>query len=140
MRDQASLLNPVTALAPAAVGDNTAAVGAIIDRSGFDSLTYVINLGSIADANCTFAVKVEEGNASNLSDAADAAAASLIGTVTLAGFQYDSDNKTRKLGYVGNKRYTRITITPSGNSSDALIGCVAVLGNPALAPTTNPPA
>ena len=30
-----------------------------------------------------------------------------------AGFQFDSDNQVRKLGYVGNKRYTRLTITPA---------------------------
>jgi hypothetical protein len=54
-------------------------------------------------------------------------------------FQFDDDNETRKLGYKGNKRYTRLTITPVGNASAALLAAVAVLGHPQIAPTANPP-
>jgi hypothetical protein len=55
---------------------------------------------------------------------------------TAAGFQFDDDNEVRKLGYVGNKRYTRLTITPAANASATLIAAVAVLGNPDSAPVT----
>lgn len=137
------LFNAVTlkrAISPVSVADNTAQVGQIIDRQGFESVTYAIALGSIADADATFAVTIDEGNDSGLSDAAAVAAADLLGTTTLAGFQYDSDNACRKLGYIGAKRYTRLTITPTGNASAALLAAVAILGHAANKPTANPPA
>jgi hypothetical protein len=126
-------------LSPVSVADTTAQVGEIVDRQGYESVTYVIATGSIADADATFTVLLEEGDAANLSDAAAVADADLLGTEVLAAFQFDDDNEVRKLGYVGNKRYTRLTITPAANASAALLSAVAVLGCPHLAPTPNPP-
>lgn len=140
MRDLMNNVNIKRVLSPVSVADNTAQVGQIIDRQGYDSLTYVIATGSIADADATFTVLLEEGDASNLSDAAAVADADLIGTEVLAAFQFDDDNECRKLGYKGNKRYTRLTITPVANASAALLAAVAVLGHPAVVPTANPPA
>lgn len=140
MRDMMNLIDVKRVLSPVSVGDNTAQVGQIIDRRGFESLTYIIATGSIADADATFTVLLEEGNVANLSDAAAVADADLIGTEALAGFQFDDDNECRKLGYTGSKRYTRLTITPSGNASAALVSAVAVLGDPTATPTANPPA
>jgi hypothetical protein len=42
----------------------------------------------------------------------------------------------RKLGYIGNKLYTRLTVTPANNASAALLSAVAVLGHPRSAPVT----
>jgi hypothetical protein len=139
MRDLMNNIHVKRVLSPVSVADTTAQVGEIIDRQGYDSLTYVIATGSIADADATFTVLLEEGDAANLSDAAAVADADLIGTEALAAFQFDDDNEVRKLGYKGNKRYTRLTITPVANASAALLSAVAVLGHPALAPTANPP-
>lgn len=139
MRDMMNIIDVKRVISPVSVADNTAQVGQIIDRRGFDALTYVIAAGSIADADATFTVLLEEGDAANLSDAAAVADADLIGTELLAGFQFDSDNQCRKLGYKGARRYTRLTITPVGNASAALIAAVAVLGSPERSPTANPP-
>lgn len=127
------------AISPVSVADNTAAVSQIIDRRGYDSLTFAILTGSLADADATFTVLVEDGDAANLSDAAAVPDAELLGTEALAGFQFDDDNETRKIGYAGIKRYVRLTITPVNNASAALIAAVAILGHPSLAPTANPP-
>lgn len=139
MKDGFSNIHPLRCISPVSVADTTPLVGQIIDRQGFESLTYVISTGSIADADATFTVLLEDGDAANLADAAAVAGANLIGTAALAGFQFDDDNKTRKLGYVGGKRYTRLTITPIANASAAVISAVAILGHPQLAPTANPP-
>lgn len=140
MRDLMSNIDPRVALAPVVVTDNTAQVCSIIDGQGFDSMTYIIATGTLADADATFAVLLEEGDASNLSDAAAVADADLVGTEALAGFTFAADAKTRKLGYRGTKRYTRMTITPSGNSGNAPLAVVAIAGHPQHAPTANPPA
>lgn len=136
------LFNNITlkrVISPVSVADNTAQVGQIIDRKGFNSLTYGIVTGSLADADATFAVLLEEGDAANLSDAAAVADADLLGTEALASFLFSDDDKCFKLGYKGNKRYTRLTITPAANASAGLFMAVAILGHPESAPTANPP-
>ena len=140
MKDLANNIHVARAIAPVSVSDNTAQVSQIIDRRGYDSLTFLIAAGSLADADVTFTVLVEDGDNSGLSDAAAVADAELLGTELLAGFQFDDDNEPRKIGYLGAKRYVRLTITPANNASAALLSAVAVLGHPSLAPTANPPA
>lgn len=126
-------------ISPVSVADTTAQVGQVIDRQGYGAVTYLIATGSIADADATFTVLLEESDASGSGYAA-VADADLLGTEALAGFQFDDDNECRKLGYIGNKRYTRLTVTPVANASAALLSAVAVLSSPAIAPTANPPA
>ena len=140
MKDLLNNINLKRVISPVSVADNTAQVGQIIDMQGYSSLTYVIATGSIADADATFTVLLEEDDDSAMGTATAVADADLLGTEALAGFQFDDDNECRKLGYIGGKRYTRLTITPSNNASAALLSAVAVLGNPWSAPTANPPA
>lgn len=127
------------AISPVSVADNTAQVSQIIDTQGYKSLVFAIATGSLADADATFVVLVEHGDAANLSDGAAVSDDMLNGTEALAGFQFDDDNECRKIGYRGDKRYVRLTITPANNTSAALIAAIAVL-EPLNAPAANPPA
>jgi hypothetical protein len=122
------------AISPVSVADTTAQVSQILDTANFAANELVIATGSIADADATFTVLIEEGDASNLSDAAAVADADLLGTEALAGFQFDDDNETRKIGYIGSKRYLRATITPVGNASAALLSAVWVQAGARVAP------
>lgn len=134
MRDNYNNSSVVRAISPVSVADTTAQVSQIIDRRGFDSLLFAIATGSIADVDATFTVLIEDGDVSSLSDAAAVVDAELLGTELLAGFQFDDDNETRKIGYIGNKRYVRMTITPVANASAALISAVAILSHASLQP------
>ena len=145
MRDLISNIQVKRAISPVSSADNTALVSQIIDRQGYDSLAFLIAIGSIGDADATFAVLVEHDDAAGFGTAAAVADADLVsqtnGTApeAAAGFQFDDDNEVRKIGYLGSKRYVRLTITPTGNSgtpSAALIAALAVLGNPEHAPVT----
>lgn len=123
------------AISPVSVADTTAQVSQIIDTAGFHGLEFVIATGSIADADATFAVTLDEGDVSNLSDAASVASANLDGTLAAAGFQFDDDNETRKIGIKElTKRYYRLTITPTANASAALLSAVAILSQPRKGP------
>lgn len=140
MRDEFNCINPVKLFAPAAaVTDNTALVSSWIDRRGFEAVTCVLQAGSLADADATFATTIEHADASDQADAEAVPAAQLLGTTALASFTFADDNKVKKLGYVGNKRYVRVTITPSGNTGNAFFAGTVLLGEPAIAPTANPP-
>jgi len=141
MRDLANNIHLARAISPAVAGAaDSPLVSEIIDRRGYDSLVFAILAGSLADANATFAVLVEDGDESDLSDAAAVADEELNGTEALAALTFADDNEPRKIGYVGSKRYVRLTVTPSGNTGDVYLSAIAVLGHPELRPTANPPA
>jgi len=114
-------------IAPQAVSDNTAVVSAIIDTAGYPYVEIGLLTGSIADADATFAVLVEDGDDSGLSDAAAVADANLQGTEAEAAFQFDDDNEVRRIGLRPQKRYAQVTITPTGNASAAQIAAFAIL-------------
>lgn len=107
------------------VSDNTAQVGVVQDHRGSKSHTYVINIGAVADADATFTTLLEESDVSNSGFTA-VADADMIGTEAQASFQFDSDNSVRTLGYIGAKRYTRLTITPANNTGAASFSSVCI--------------
>ena len=137
MRDQSNLVHPVPAIVPALNTNSDAAiVSAIIDRKGFESLTFLAIYGTQTDAGCTTAWTMEHGDVSNLSDTAAVAAPDFIGTLAAMATAQTDDIECRKIGYCGPKRYVRITCTPSGNAAgDIPLAVVALLGNPASSPT-----
>jgi hypothetical protein len=152
LRDLVNLIDPKTALAPVAVAlaDDTAQVCSIIDGQDAGSITYLISLGTLADANATFAVTMEHGDTSNLADTAAVTAADLIGETGSAGattatalanasFTFAADGLVRKIGYSGNKRYTRMTITPTGNTGNAPMAVIVLRGHLTSQPAANPP-
>lgn len=123
----------------AATTDNTAWVSEILDTRSYSAVAFLILIGALADSDATFTVLFEEGDDASLSDNSAVADADLIGTEALAGFQFDDDNECRKIGYVGSKRYVRVTITPAGNTGNAFCaGCW--IGTPLDKPAANPPA
>lgn len=115
-------VNPVLHSDPA---DNTAAVGIVQDHRGSKSHTYVIHAGTLADADATFTALLEESDSSG-SGFAPVDDAYLLGTESLASFQFDGDNTTKTLGYIGYKRYTRLTITPAANAGAASFSAVCI--------------
>lgn len=138
MRDIMNSLHPVLARAPqAAVTDNTAMVFTAVDLKGYDSAMLVLLHGTNADADATYTVLVEDSDDNVTYAAVDDVY--LNGTEVLAGFQFDDDNEVRKVGYHGSKRYVRVTVTPSGNTGNAFVAGVWILGHPSRQATANPP-
>jgi hypothetical protein len=118
----------------AAVADNTPQVSNIIDNALFDSLTFVLVTGTLSDADASFTTLIEESNAANMSGANAVADEDLIGTEVGASFTFADDDKVLKLGYKGNKRYTRVTVTPANNTGNLFLAGVAILGHPRTRP------
>jgi len=121
-----------------ATGD-AAVVSQIIDMQGIDALVFAIATGSLADADATFTVLIEESDDSGMSGASAVADADLLGTEALASFTFGGDDKCFKIGYKGSKRYVTCTITPANNTGAALL-CVIAITVPQLLPAANPPA
>jgi len=106
---------------------------------GVGALVFAVATGSLADADATFVVLVQESDDSGMSGATDVADADLLGTEALASFTFASDDKCFKVGYKGSKRYVTCTITPANNAAAALL-CIIAITVPRIKPTANPPA
>lgn len=124
MKDINSSYEIKKALTPSSTSDNTALTGTIIDLSMYAAVLFALSAGSLADADATFAVTLQVGDASNLSDAANAPAADIIGSLPAPVFS--DDDTASQFGYKGLKRYARIVVTPSANASAATFSAVAV--------------
>jgi hypothetical protein len=139
-----SHLFPKRAISPAAaVTNDTPLVSQIIDRQGFDALSFLIATGDLADAGATFTVLVEHDDAAGFGTATAVPDEDLVGTEARASFTQADDNKCFMIGYQGIKRYVRLTITPAGNAANAFISAIALLGKPTspnFLPASNPPA
>ncbi|MCA8975802.1 MAG: hypothetical protein KDC98_13855 [Planctomycetes bacterium] len=125
---------------------DTAFVSAIIDMADLVALEFVIMLGTLTDADVTGAVLLEEGDASDLSDNTAVADIDMLPTPNnssavapeaQAAFTFADDGLIKKLGYVGTKRYVRLTVTPTGNNSGALPIAVLAVGKPRLSANVN---
>jgi hypothetical protein len=135
MRDIHNELKFSRGISPvAATTDNTAYASQICDTDDTLGNEFVGLLGAVADADATFTVLVEDGDAADLSDAAAVADSQLLGveagTVTAgaavsgAAPGFADDNKTFKIGYKGAKRYWRVTITPANNTGNLFLAGV----------------
>jgi len=117
------------AINAAAITVSEAIVGNIIDLLGFESATMIINFG-LSTASATLAVLLEEGDDSGLSDAAAVADADLIGTELGAALNGPTEgNSTSKLGYIGGKRFIRLTVTASSLTGDGFVAADCALSN-----------
>lgn len=123
-RDLHHSIKASNALDTAAITSDTTTVGEIIDTQGFESTEFLIQSGVITDGS--YAVLVEEGDDSGLSDAAAVADDDLLGTELLAAFVAADDNKVAKIGYLGSKRFVRVSLVSTGTTTGGTFGAIAV--------------
>ncbi len=121
----------VNALNNAAITSSTTTAGNIIDTKGYGACEFIAQLGVRTDG--TYTLLLEEGNASNLSDAAVVAADNRFGSLTAM----NASNQVARVGYrVGSKRYVRLSIVSATVTTGvAAAGAVALLGNADQMPT-----
>lgn len=139
-RDLMNNIHPVVAIAPVVVTDGTAQVSAAIDVRHYKSVTFIVLLGTLADADATWAVTVKEGSTSTQASHTAVADKDLIGTESLAGFTFADDGECRKIGYKGDQDYVSIEIDDvTANTGNAPMAVLCIL-EPYQLPTSNPPA
>jgi len=113
-----------------AVAADTLIVGEIIDTLDYESLEYIVQVGTITTG--TVSLIIEEGDDAALADAAAVSADETLGALT--GFAVTDDDSTKRVGSIGKKRYQRLSLQPAGTAAIDFIGAVAVLGNPKSGP------
>lgn len=115
---------------PEAPTGTTTIVGRTIDRAGFESLEFVIQTGTLAATTGTWTLTIYEDDASDMGTESAVADEHLLGTEALASFDQSDDDKTFKIGYIGNKRYVRPKLVVASNDAAAPQAILAILGNP----------
>lgn len=118
------------------IASDTTTAGNIIDTQFYESVEFILVSATITDGD--YAPLIEEGDASNLSDAATVTADYLLGTTAQGSFtEDDDDNETRRIGYVGKKRYVRLSIVSTNfSASGGSLTAIAVLNAPRHAATS----
>ncbi len=132
MRDLHNNQKIEIALNTGAISSNITTNGVIIDMQGFYAIEFIIQSGNLTDG--TYTPLIQEGDAANLSDAADVVDANLLGTEAASAFIATDDNKVKKIGYIGNKRYVRLAIVSSGVTTGGTISALAIKGRAADRP------
>jgi len=118
------------------ISSDTTTQGVILDSESVDlrtfkSAVFTLVTGTITDGD--YALKLEYGEESDLSDAVDVPEVELIGS--LPTFTADTDdNKALSVGYVGKKRYFRASVVSTNTSTGGVVGVLIVKGNPSYQP------
>lgn len=115
------------------------AVGKIVDRNGYESLEFIVDIGAVTATNATVTAVVKEGDATGSMSVATAA--NVLGTLTMVGATSArasavSKNVVKRIGYIGPHRYATCNLVPT--VSGGIIGSVAgVLGDPHYMPVAS---
>jgi hypothetical protein len=118
----------VKALSAQRLTDNTVLTTDILDLQGYWGLELLIQLGTLADADATFAVTGAMSNDSGMAGSVAMTATDLLGTLAGVSFQFDDDNKAKVIGYKPSiYRYVQFTITPTANSGNADLSATYIL-------------
>ncbi len=125
LRDIHNNYESVRAISPVSISDDTPEVSQIIDTQRRKAVEFITAIGAFADADAVVTPVVDHGDDSGLSDAAAVPDNMLLGTEADAAFAIADVNSTKSIGYVGDKRYVRITYTPVNNTGAFLMSTVA---------------
>ncbi len=129
-------------LHPVAIGANATLTGKIVDRQGYGGVEFVASYGAIVTTGTVVTLVVREGDVTGtMTSVADA---DLLGTEALASRLAGAtttgtgSNVSKRVGYIGIKRYVQVNAVKTGTTSVGCMSVNAVLFNPAVAPISNP--
>lgn len=127
------------AIDPVAAGATGTTAGRIIDRQGYGGVEFLVHYGAVSTTGSAVTVLLEEGDVTGtLTSVADA---DLLGTEAGAGLAAGARtsgtgrNVVKRLGYIGTKRYLKLSFTNTGTTSVGIVAAEALLFNPDNAET-----
>lgn len=128
--DLKSNISNLNAFTPAAISTDTTTAGVEIDTLGFESLTFLMRASTYTDGTYTPLIQESDTSGSGYAAVADN---DLIGTEADAAL---SAAGVSRIGYVGTKRYVKLSFVSASTSTGATLDAVAVLGSPKTAPVS----
>ena len=143
IKDLHSNTRTKTAIVPVAIGANGTKTGLVIDRQGYGGVEFITAFGSVTTTGTVVTMVVKEGDVTGtMTSVADIY---LLGTEALASLPAATPRTagttkevTKRVGYVGVKRYVSIDAVQTGVTSVGTVGAIAILHSPEVAPQANP--
>ena len=134
LREIHNIINTDVALNVQTITDDTTTNGNEIDLQGFGAVEFVIFTGTLTVGDFTPLIQETDTSTSYSGSVADA---DLTNTEASAAFTTDTDdNKITRIGYIGSKRYVRLSIVSTSTATNgAVIGAIAIKALPTYAPT-----
>lgn len=115
------------------IATDTTTVGNIIDTQYFEALEFIVQVNARSAGTVT--PLIEDGDNSALSDAAPVSDQFLIPSINAeANAAISTANTASRVGYVGKKRYARLSLVSTG-TANLYASALAVKGHPHTAPT-----
>ena len=140
--DMHNNMDQLRIVGPVAIGANATVAGQVIDRQGFGGVEFISSYGAIVTTGTVVTLVVKEGDVTGtMTSVADTdllgteALASRLGGAVTAGI---GANVSKRIGYIGNKRYVSVDAVKTGTTSVGCMAVSAVLFSPAVAPVANP--
>ncbi len=134
MRDMHNNVDIIASINPVAAGTTgTGQVGSVIDRRGYDSVEIALSYGAITSSTATFTPVVKEGDVTGTMTSV--ANADLLGTEAGAGLAAgarvdgSTENVTKRIGYIGTKRYVSVDIVNTATAATPVSADI-ILGEP----------
>jgi hypothetical protein len=120
---------PSFAIPLTTVSSTSAVTGEIIDLRGFHSLDIVPVTGIVGSTSAAFTFSMAHGDDPALSDGT-AVGGTDLARASAAVLGHTPDATGAPFGYIGSKRFVRVSVVPSNctTGSPAVIGAVAVRG------------
>lgn len=147
MKDLHSNIDVVAAFYPVLILDSTVPDAAEIDLQGYNSAEIEVSIGvkSADTGTVTFTVTHADDDGDGSADSyANVDEDDMLGvtpssgvilTVDLDGDAADETSIIKRFGYVGGKRFIKITVAEVGsNSNGVIMGCNVIKGHPLDAP------
>lgn len=143
IKDLHSNMRTKTVVSPAAIGANATKTGIVVDRQGYGGVELLVSYGAVTTTGTVVTLVVKEGDVTGTMTSV--ANTYLLGTEALASLPAATPRTagttkevTKRIGYIGNKRYISADTVSTGATSVGVVGVVAILHSPELAPQTNP--
>lgn len=145
MRSLYNNVAPVVAIAPQTI-TSSALVSGDIDLDEFNSAMVALHAGNIAEmgdspeGGAQIAVKIEHADDDGTGSAgtySNVTAADVVGPASVSSgvvATLTDDLEINSWGYVGDKRFIRVTLTPTGLSSGGPVSAMVLKGHPRHGP------
>jgi hypothetical protein len=142
-KDMHSNARTLMGIVPVAIGANGTKTGLVKDRQGFGGVEIVVAYGSVTTTGSVVTLVVKEGDVTGtMTSVADAF---LLGTEALASLPAATPRTagttkevTKRVGYIGNKRYISADLVGTGVTSVGIVGVTYLVHSPMNAPVANP--
>ena len=119
----------VNGLNIAAITTNTTTLGVEVDTQGYESVTIEVMLGARTDGTVTPLLQETDVAGSYSGSVADEDLIGLEADAALSTLHTRS-----RFGYVGKKRYVRLSLVSTGVTTGLTAGASVILGSPRSAP------